>query len=67
MCRGTCKDGFQCLNFVSGDEMYCRHHKDQMTANDQRELEQQKRKNTMIAVVGFIIFALLVALAAAGG
>ena len=55
------------MNFVSGDEMYCRHHKDQMTANDQRELEQQKRKNTMIAVVGFIIFAPLVALAAAGG
>lgn len=66
MCRGTCKDGSQCLNFVSSGEMYCHHHKDQMTAQDQKDLEQQERKDTVIAIVGGIVFLLLCFLAAAG-
>lgn len=67
LCRGTCKDGSQCLNFVSEGEMYCRHHKGQMTAQDKKELEQKERKNTVIAIIGVIVIALLYLLAAAGG
>jgi NH3-dependent NAD+ synthetase len=47
--------------------MYCHHHKDQMTAQDQKELEQRERKNTVIGIVGGIVIAVLCLLAAAGG
>lgn len=67
MCKGTCKDGSECRNFVSSGEMYCRHHKEQMTAQDKRELERREKKNTMVVIVGLIIFVLLCFLAAAGG
>ena len=67
LCRGRCKDGSKCLNLVSDGEMYCRHHKDQMTSQDKRELEQKEKKGTVIAIIGGIVIVLLYILVAAGG
>lgn len=67
LCRGRCKDGSKCLNLVSEGELYCRHHKGQMTAQDKKELERKERKDTVIAIIGVIVIALLYMLAAAGG
>ncbi|MCS3664513.1 hypothetical protein GGP65_002139 [Salinibacter ruber] len=67
MCNGTCKDGSPCLNSVSEGEMYCRHHKGQITPEDKKEIERKERKNTVIAIVGGIVIALMYLLAAAGG
>jgi len=66
LCQGTCKDGSTCLNLVSDDELYCRHHKDQMTAEDRRELQWQKKKDAVVVVVGLVFFILLVVAAALG-
>ncbi len=47
--------------------MYCRHHKGQITPEDKKEIERKERKNTVIAIVGGIVIALMYLLAAAGG
>lgn len=67
LCRGTCKDGSQCLNFVSDGEMYCRHHKGQKTDEEQKELERRRSKDNVKGLIAGIIFMVLVALLAAGG
>jgi hypothetical protein len=37
-----------------------------MTTQDQKELERREQKNTVIAIIGFIVLALMYLVAAAG-
>jgi hypothetical protein len=66
LCRGTCQDGSSCRNLVPDGQLYCRHHKDQMTEDDRKDLQRQNTKDSVIAVIGLVLLTALVLLAALG-